>query len=51
MPDRVMSYIDCDLPVEVTLAEWRRARAASSPHRWLGLRIGFPARRRDTIAI
>ena len=28
--DRVMTYVECDLPAELTLAQRRRARAAAS---------------------
>ena len=31
--DRVMNYIECDLAADVTLPQWRRARAAASPRR------------------
>jgi hypothetical protein len=26
-PDRIMNYVECDLGVEVTLPQWRHARA------------------------
>jgi hypothetical protein len=34
----VMNYVECTLAADLTLPEWRRARAASNPHRRLGLR-------------
>jgi len=51
MPDHVMNYIDSDLPAELTLPQWRRARAATSPRRRLGLRTWIPARRPAAIAV
>jgi hypothetical protein len=26
MPDHVMNYVECDMPVDLTLVEWRRSR-------------------------
>ena len=43
--DHVMNYIDCDLAAELTLPQWRRARAASSPSR-RSLRRRFAQTRR-----
>ncbi len=43
-PDRVMNYLQCDLSAELTLPQWRRARA--SAHRRHHLRSYFaPVRR------
>jgi hypothetical protein len=28
-----MNYVECDIPADVTLPEWRRARAAARPTR------------------
>ncbi len=44
--DHVMSYVECDLSAELTLPQWRRTRAASSPSR-RGLRGRFAHVRRQ----
>lgn len=51
MLDHAMNYIESDLPAEVTLPQWRRARAATVPRRRLSLRIFAPARRRPALAV
>jgi hypothetical protein len=38
-----MNIIETDLPADLTLAEWRRARAAGRPRRRLTLRTFVPA--------
>ncbi len=32
-PDRIMNYIECDLAAELTLPQWRQARAAARARR------------------
>jgi hypothetical protein len=51
MPEHVMNYIESEAPVEFTLAEWRRVRAAASPRR-RRRRLGdlLPAGRRPAFA-
>jgi hypothetical protein len=46
MPDHVMNYVESEAPVELTLIEWRRARAAASPRRRRSFRSLLPVRRR-----
>ena len=39
-------YVDCDLPADMTLVEWRRTRAAGRPRPGLmrrALRLGAPS--------
>jgi hypothetical protein len=50
MPDRVMNYVESDVPAELTLVEWRRVRAAASPRRRLSLRSLLLVRRRPAFA-
>jgi hypothetical protein len=50
MPDHVMNYIESEAPAELTLIEWRRARAAASPRRRRSLRSLLPAYRRPAFA-
>ncbi len=33
MPDHSISYIECDIPAGLTVAEWRRVRSAGQPVR------------------
>ena len=33
MPDHHMSYVECDIPAGLTVAEWRRVRSAGQPAR------------------
>jgi hypothetical protein len=51
MLDYAINYVESDLPAEVTLAQWRRARAAAFPRRRLSLRTFVPARRRPALAV
>jgi hypothetical protein len=39
-----MNIIEADIPANLTLAEWRRARAAGRSRRRLSLRTFVPAR-------
>jgi hypothetical protein len=45
MPAHVINVIEADIPAELTLAEWRRARAAGRSRRRLTRRTFVPARR------
>ncbi len=47
MPDHFMNYVESEAPAELTLVEWRRARAAVSPRRRRSL---LPAFRRPAFA-
>ncbi len=47
MPDHFMNYVESEAPAELTLVEWRRARAAASPRRRRSL---LPAFRRPAFA-
>jgi hypothetical protein len=38
MPDRHMNYVEVDIPVGLTLVEWRRTRPAAPRRRLLSLR-------------
>jgi len=51
MPDHVMNYIECDVPANLTLAEWRRSRIETPRRRRLRLRTFIPARQREAFAI
>jgi hypothetical protein len=45
-PDRVMNYVECDLDIQLTLTDWRRARVAAAPRKRRGLpRLHRHARR------
>jgi hypothetical protein len=44
MPDRVMNFIEADIPVDVSLAQWRRSRGVRRPRRRFGLTTFMPAR-------
>ena len=33
MPDHHISYVECDIPAGLTVAEWRRIRSAGQPVR------------------
>ena len=33
MPDHHISYVECDIPAGLTVAEWRRIRRAGQPVR------------------
>jgi hypothetical protein len=44
--DRAMNYVECDLDPELTLPQWRRARAAAAPRRCLRF---APVRRRPAV--
>jgi hypothetical protein len=49
--DRVMNYVECDLAAELTLAQWRRDRAAASSRTRRSLRPRFaPVRRHAALA-
>jgi hypothetical protein len=50
MPDHVMNYVESDAPAELTLIQWRRARAAASPRRRRSLRVLLPVRPRPAFA-
>jgi hypothetical protein len=41
----VMNYVECTLAADLTLPEWRRARAAATPRRRHGLRQRLASRR------
>jgi hypothetical protein len=45
MPDHHMNYVESDAPADLTLVEWRRARAAAAPRprRRLFLPVRRPA--------
>jgi hypothetical protein len=45
--DRVMNFVECDLPAELTLPQWRRARVAAAPRRRT---LFAPIRRRAALA-
>ena len=51
MPDHVMNYIECDVPANLTLAEWRRTRLATPRRPRLRLRTFIPVRQREAFAI
>jgi hypothetical protein len=51
MPDHVMNFIQSDVPGDLTLAQWRRARIETPRRRRLRLRTFIPARRREAFAI
>ena len=50
MPDHVMNYIQSDVPADLTLAQWRRSRAARRPlrRRWPRI-LWTPARRQPAL--
>jgi len=50
MPDHVMNYVESEAPAELTLIEWRRARAAASPRRRRSLRSLLAVRPRAAFA-
>jgi hypothetical protein len=52
MPQRVMNYVETDIPAELTLPQWRRSRLAATPRRRLGwLRTYVPMRRPRPLAV
>jgi hypothetical protein len=51
MPAPVMNVIEADIPADLTIAEWRRARAAGRSRRRLTLRTFVPARRPRPLAL
>jgi hypothetical protein len=51
MSDHVMNYIESEAPVELTLVEWRRVRAAAAkPRRRRRLGDLLPSGRRPAFA-
>jgi hypothetical protein len=52
MPDHVMNYVECDVPAELTIPQWRRSRLAPTPRRRLGwLRTFVPVRHPRALAL
>lgn len=47
MPDHVLNYVECDLPADVTLPEWRQARVAACPRPHRGFRSFARIQRRS----
>jgi hypothetical protein len=44
MPERVMNFIEADIPIDLTLGQWRRARGARRSRGRLRLTTFLPAR-------
>jgi hypothetical protein len=50
MPDHVMNYIECDIPADLTLVQWRRSRVAARPQRRRKLWVLWTPARRPAFA-